>query len=96
MLCIIFVKRIRADIEIPGCERIINVSSVPMKGSFGHPTLPALARKSGPLHGPSPLASFGMKGSFGHPTLPALARKSGPLHGPSPLASFGNKYTCIV
>jgi len=30
-----------------------------MKGSFGHLTLPALARESGPLHGPFPLASFG-------------------------------------
>ena len=63
-----------------------------MKGSFGHLTLPALARESGPLHGPSPLASFGMKGSFGHLTLPALARESGPLHGPFPLASFGNHH----
>jgi len=30
-----------------------------MKGSFGHLTLPALARESVPLHGPFPLASFG-------------------------------------
>jgi len=31
-----------------------------MEGDFGHLTLPALARESGPLHGPFPLASFGI------------------------------------
>ncbi len=30
-----------------------------MKGHFGRLTLPALARESGPLHGPFPLAPFG-------------------------------------
>ena len=65
-------------------------SFVAPRGEVWILTLPALARESGPFHGPFPLAPFGMKGNFRHLTLPALARESGPFHGPFPLAPFGN------